>query len=390
MSVDLSGLPKLPDTSVLRDKAAAITTAADDVETLCDDCYTDWQPIQGAISCSYGEDVVYAAMNRMDEYGEGVSLSGKAVDSALTAYCDEVDGLRSRYEAAVADARVCYAPDATTDDGSDPEQEAQDEINAVARQLKEMEQRCADSIKAADPSSSVVAPPNYPTSVAVAGGATKDALERLRVRDYRFTISHTVTTRTLDYSRLEVRFADGSSLTHERLVLTESATRVDVEVRGRTTGMDLSPGGGGVGEPPRWAKLGGNVLGVLDVGMTAWSAGTDEWNDDLIEHPEYSDAEQWGSAAKSAGLRTVGAGVGGAAGASVGAVAGAALFGTIGSVVPIAGTAAGIAVGGFVGGVVGGFVGGTIGEGIGGFVDNVTDGEGLGEAIGNAWNDLWG
>lgn len=388
MSVDLSGLPELPETGVLREDARALKDAATALKTLCDDCQSGWLPIQGTISCSNDQEAIYTAMDRMDDYGLALDLSATVVSAALATYCDEIDGLRTRYNAAVSASLVCYSPDATTDDGQDPTQKAQDEVNAVATLMQGMEQRCADSIKAANPGSSTPAPDYSRQDMALAVGA-QEALKRLRTVDFQFTISASITIRTLDYSKLEIRYADGSLLTHERLVLTQSTIRTDVTVRGTAPGFDRSPRGT-IGEPPRWAKVGGNTLGVLDAGLTAWGAGSDEWNDDLIDHPEYSTKEQWESAVQSAGFRTGGAVVGGAAGTAIGAAAGAALLGTLGSVVPVAGTAAGIAVGGFLGGVVGGFVGSTVGEGVGGFLDNLSDGEGLGDAIGNAWNDLWG
>lgn len=386
MSVDLSGLPELPDTGALRTSARSIRTAAASIGTECTDARSDWSSVSGVISCSYGNEEIHGAMRRMPDYGEGVKLSGAAVAGALEVYCDEIDALKSRYDAAVTDASVCF--DTSSEDGAADEQDAQDEVNAVAGLLQAAEQRCADAITAADPGESTQAP-DYSDSASVAVSATKDALERLRTREHRFTIARTVTTTSLDYSRLQIRFADGSTLTHERLALTRSSIRTEVTVRSQHPGVDTSRLGD-VGEPPRWARIGGAALGVFDAGMTAWSAGTDEWNDDRIEHPEYSDQDRWLSAGKSAGLRTAGATVGGTVGASVGTAAGAALFGTLGSVVPVAGTAAGIAVGGFLGGVVGGFVGGTVGEGIGGFVDNLTDGESVGDAVSEAWDDLWG
>ncbi|GAA4367547.1 hypothetical protein [Paeniglutamicibacter cryotolerans] len=388
MSVDLSGLPELPDTGALREDALTLKEAAAALKALCGDCQTGWRPIQGTISCSNDQEAIYTALDRMDDYGEALDLSATVVASALATYCDEIDGLRNRYNAAVSASMVCYAPDATVDGAQDPTQKAQDEVNAVAALMLGMEQRCADSIKAADPGSSTPAPDYSRQDMALAVGA-QEALKRLRTADFQFTVSITISIRTLDYSKLEIPYADGSLLTHERLVLTQSSIRTDVAVRGTAPVFSSSPRAT-IGEPPRWAKIGGNVLGVLDVGLTAWGAGSDEWNDDLIDHPEYSERKQWDSAIKSAGLRTAGAAAGGAAGTAVGAAAGAAIFGTLGSVVPVAGTAAGIAVGGFLGGVVGGFVGSTVGEGIGGFLDNISDGEGLGDAIGNAWNDLWG
>lgn len=387
MSVDLSGLPELPDTGTLRDNATSIKDAAAAIQTLCDDSHTHWLGIQSCVSCNFGNEQIYSALNLAPEYGEGVQLSGKAVCLALEAYGDEIDGITERYNAAVSAARVCYAPDAETPDGKDPEEEAQREVNAVAALMAEMEQRCADSIKAADPGSDTPVP-DYPTAAGASVGATTETLGRLRSVDFEFNVSASVTVRTLDYSRLEIPLADGSRLTHERLVLTRTSIRADLSVQGTAPAVDGSRRGN-VGEPPRWAKGAGNILTVVDTGMTAWGAATGEWNDDLVEHPEYSTTDQVVSAGKSTVLRTGGSFAGGAVGTYVGATAGAALFGTIGSVIPVAGTAAGIAVGGWLGAMAGGFIGGQLGEWAGGAIDNFTDGEGVGDAIGDAWNDLW-
>ncbi|MFB9073776.1 hypothetical protein ACFFX0_22255 [Citricoccus parietis] len=191
---------------------------------------------------------------------------------------------------------------------------------------------------------------------------------------YSFEILESVTIETrVSAFHLEIQMADGSRFSYSELSIeqsvTEHRTRVDV------TTVDLASNRTPVGEPPRWAKIGGNFLSSLDIGLSVWGNGTEEWNQDLLENPDMSTGEQWGSAAQSAALGAGGGFLGGLGGAAGGAAIGTLIFPGVGTV---------------IGGVVGGIVGGIGGEWLGNSVDNLLDGEGIGESIGNAWNSLWG
>ncbi|WP_313816197.1 hypothetical protein [Citricoccus sp.] len=375
MAVDLSGLPELPDTSALRSDATQIKTVGDDVDQNCIDTRNAWTPIDAAIISPTGQEQMVNALEVMLDYGDGVSLSTQAIEQALADYCDGIDALKSRYDAAVGQAQMCWAESTPEDPNhrENKEQAAQTEVNAVADLLLELEQTCAESIKAANPAAPGPGGAGHPSTGAVSS-ATQELLDRLRVDQYSFEILESVTIETrVSAFHLEIQMADGSRLSYSELSVeqsvTEHRTRVDV------TTVDLASNRTPVGEPPRWAKIGGNFLSSLDIGLSVWGNGTEEWNQDLLENPDMSTGEQWGSAAQSAALGAGGGFLGGLGGAAGGAAIGTLIFPGVGTV---------------IGGVVGGIVGGIGGEWLGNSVDNLLDGEGIGESIGNAWNSLWG
>lgn len=375
MAVDLSGLPELPDTAALRADATQIETVGRDVDLNCTETRNSWTPIGGAITSPEGQEQMVGALEVLLDYGDAVSLSTRAIEQALSDYCDGIDALRSRYAAAVGRAKTCWV-ESTPDDpayGLNQEQAAQDEVNAVARLLLDLERTCADAITAADASAPEPGAAGHP-SVGAASSATQDLLERLRVDRYSFDVLDSITIETrVSATHLEITMADGTRYSYSEISVDQSVIvegrRVDVT----TVGLDDARRP--IGEPPRWAKLGGNALGALDVGLSLWGNGTEEWNQDLVENPDMTAGEQWGSAAQSATLGAGGGFLGGLGGAAGGAALGTLVFPGVGTV---------------IGGVVGGIAGGIGGEWLGNSVDNVLDGEGLGEAIGNAWDSLWG
>ncbi|MGJ4845796.1 hypothetical protein [Leifsonia sp. Le1] len=105
-----------------------------------------------------------------------------------------------------------------------------------------------------------------------------------------------------------------------------------------------------VGTPPTWARVGGRALGVAGIGLTLWGTYADSYNETLLRHPQWTDAQRQNQAFSD--TVTVGSAsvVGGAAGAMAGAAVGAA----IGSIFPGPGTIIGGIVGGIIGGVAAG------------------------------------
>ncbi|MEW1981640.1 glycine zipper domain-containing protein [Citricoccus sp. NPDC079358] len=375
MAVDLSGLPELPDTSALRSDATQIKTVGDDVDQNCIDTRNAWTPIDAAIISPTGQEQMVNALDVMLDYGDGVSLSTQAIEQALSDYCDEIDALKSRYEAAVGQAQMCWAESTPEDPNhrENKEQAAQTEVNAVADLLLELEQTCADSITSANPAAPGPGGAGHPSTGAVSS-ATQELLDRLRVDQYSFEILESVTIETrVSAFHLEIQMADGSRFSYSELSVEQSvttrSTRYDVAEVGLDTSRNPDPDApSALGEVPRWAKIGGNVLGALDIGLSLYGNYTEEYNQDLLENPDMTEAERRNSAVESAAW--------GAGGATAGAAAGAFL----GSFIPIP----------VVGTVVGGVVGGFVGELAGNTIDNMRDGEGFGESIGNAWNSLWG
>ncbi len=270
---------------------------------------------------------------------------------------------------------MCWAESTPEDPNhrENKEQAAQTEVNAVADLLLELEQTCADTIKAANPSAPGTGAAGHPATGA-ASSSVQDVLERLRVDQYSFEILDSVTIETrVSAFHLEIQMADGSRLSYSELSVEQSvttrSTRTDVTETSLDTSRRPDPDTpNALGEVPRWAKVGGNVLGALDIGLSLYGNYTEEYNQDLIENPDMTESERRGSAIESAAW---GAG---------GAVAGGAVGAFLGSFIPIP----------VVGTVVGGVVGGFVGELAGNTIDNMRDGDGFGDAIGDAWNSLWG
>ncbi|NUL44399.1 hypothetical protein F7P69_04220 [Cellulosimicrobium funkei] len=234
-------------------------------------------------------------------------------------------------------------------------------------------------------------------------GAVTQALGQLRVPTYEFRFSAEVQVRTLDYSRINIAHADGTIIPAERIVLTETTIRTDGKIKVPVPTTETQRYGN-LPDVPAWARKAGNFIPGVDYVITGANAFSQEWNDDLEQHPEMSWWERMGSASTSAGLRVAGNAlgniVGGAGGVFVGALAGCASLGAAGlaagSVVPglgnLVGGGAGLVGGAAIGAIVGGYAGGTgaglVGENLGAMVDNVLDGEDA--SWGTAWRKVWG
>lgn len=376
MSVDLSGLPELPNTAALRASATSAGGAGDAFLANGTEARTAWAPISDAIACSYNPGAIHTAMDKVVVHCEAIELSAGVIESALDAYCDEIDGIKDRYNAAVAAAQVCHVPSTDEDPhyAQTREAEAQTEVNAIATLMRAMEERCANTINAADPAA--VTSPGFASTAYVgsANTALTEALDRLRVDRYNIEVSTTIRVSTLDISRLEIDFADGSRLTYTQIDLRETVVQTRTLTPVTEVGLDGSRRAT-LGEPPAWAKNGGKFLEGADVVLSAWGNYSEEWNEDLLQHPDMSGGEQFGSAAKSAVL-----GAGGSFGGSFGGALGGAALGTL--ICPGVGTV--------IGGVVGGIAGGIGGEWMGNTIDNLTDGDALVDSMSDAWDSLWG
>jgi hypothetical protein len=369
VSVDLSGLPAFPDTAALRDAGRAIEGAGQAISGKADDVKSTWAEIgaNGYISSdTLDMAAVYAAADPVVDYGEASESGTRAVYLAIDAYCTAMEGLKGAYDSAVAGASACYAEEADA-------QEAQDAVNAVARQMADLEEQCAHHIKAVNPET-----PFTPGQFAgPAAGATsamlQETLEGHRVHRFTFDFVDTVTVTTVRYTDLQIDFADGSRFRYTELDLTETRIQTTTRVVGAA---DLP-------NPPGWATWGGRFLEGADVVLSAWGNFTEEWNQDLVQNPGMTDGEQTLSAVKSAGLGAGGSFLGSAGGAWGGAAAGAALGTLVGGPV-------GTVVGGIAGGLIGGIAGGWGGEILGNTIDNWTDGEDFVDGVKNAWNNFWG
>lgn len=110
---------------------------------------------------------------------------------------------------------------------------------------------------------------------------------------------------------------------------------------------------------PAWA---GRGLFVLDAGVTAWDHGSEQYNADRVEHPDWTPGQRALSVTENAAIVGGASLTAGAGGAWAGAKAGAVVGGVAGSWFPVVGTPAGAVAGGIVGGIAGGIIGSGVGE----------------------------
>lgn len=115
-----------------------------------------------------------------------------------------------------------------------------------------------------------------------------------------------------------------------------------------------------IGAPPAWAKHTSRGLFVVGVGVTLWGSYSESYNESFVRHPDWTEEERRGGAARETvvvGGATVG-------GSILGAAAAGAL---IGSIVPGPGTVVGTVVGigaAVIGGAIGGWLGSEAGKGL--------------------------
>ncbi|MCW2130948.1 hypothetical protein [Arthrobacter sp. VKM Ac-2550] len=381
MAVDLSGLPVLPDPDLLETEAAKIRQSGERASAAGRETKAVWAGIQAHYDAPEQE-TVYSAMDRVEIYGDEASAVATLIAAALEAFAATVRSLKPLLDAQVTAASVCYVESTPEDPdfGENKEADIQRAISGLAEQYAEAERLCADQIRQADPAN-VSGPPAWATHQDAAAfmNGTGAVLARVRSDRTRVTFdSGAIPHGRLDVRKLEILYVDGTRLAAANLSMTETSIRfratAEVDLPRVTTTPDI-------GKPPAWALHAGNTLAAVDVGLTIWDKGSEQWNEDLAAHPEWDNWERLGSAATTVGFQGTGAVVGGTVGAAIGAAAGQAL-------IPIPG------VGAFIGGAVGGWVGSSAGSALGGLAQDLSEGEDLGDAIEDAaeefWDGLWG
>lgn len=130
---------------------------------------------------------------------------------------------------------------------------------------------------------------------------------------------------------------------------------------------------------PDAAKGATKVLGVAGTVLTLGSTWNDQWHDDEVDHPDWSDSQRAESAVTTTVIKggtTVGAA---AAGAWIGGAIGTALFPGVGTV-----------VGGIVGSAIGGWLGGTGGEVLGDKLNDMYQGSDFAKGVHDVWKGIFG
>lgn len=399
MSIDLSGLPDLPDTGAVRTDARSVADSGTRVATRGNDLAAHWRGLQGNYVAPEQE-IVYGAMDKVVPFTEETGAVTQSIRAALDSFADTVDGLRPRFEAlrAATAAHDCTAPAEDETENVLAETRLRTECQTLIREFQAAEEACAAAI-----ARSYLVLPNAPGAMkswyyALGTGVVDNAIQSIhRHNGQRFRIalhpgsnqrglnidgSYTIRINGVpaQYFGRDTFMAPAiAALGHRSLTLRIPELREPVLNRAARR----PPGPDGrtalVPDVPGWAKKASNTLGVVDAGVTIYSNAAQQWNEDQLAHPDYSTWERVGSAAKNVGFEGGGALVGGAAGTAIGA--------TIGSFIPIP------VVGTVVGAAVGGWIGSSIGEGFGSLLKERSEGKSWGEAakegVKEMWDSLW-
>ncbi|MCC9206325.1 hypothetical protein [Arthrobacter sp. zg-Y769] len=361
MSVDLGGLPKLPDPDTIITDAGLIAASGARAAENGTSLVTTWNRVQAVYSAPE-ESLVYEAMRPVTEFTNEASIVASLIQAALDTFAEAVRAMESRHKDLVTAAGTSY-PESTDEDpdyGKNKEAEVTAGISALAQEYADAEEACASAIRLADPSMAeepgFTESPGYQIVTEAADQILTDA------RRTRIVVSTTVPVPRLQVSTVFVSFADGRIVPQTRRTLGMTT----VQVHRSIPTITMNPNASALPELPTAAKGLGKALGVAGIGLSIYGNISEQWNQDLIDHPEYDNAARVKSAAVNVAWESGLSALGGLGGALGGAAIGTAICPGIGTV---------------IGGVAGSILGGAGGEWVGSLGKGlVADGKSLGDA----------
>ena len=396
-TVSFAAVPTFADSDLLDTEAEAIKAAGIRVNEIAANCSTVWTEL-GAVYSAPESAEVLAAFTPVDSFGEETQTVSALIATALTTFAATARTLKTTYNTLVLQAgQNSGSDDDDAEDAAAANQETQLLVDQLARDYQEAEAVCIAALGAA---SGQVYSPGWADTLGIGTSTVNEIVDRVQHSQVhvRVPLETVRSPRVFDlelgppirptgplhmddmpYDYID---ADGKKWTQTPAgLLVRTGTTVDVgqppidgENYRRSTPQLTTPDR--VTSPPDWARNAGRGLFVVDVGMTVWSHGTSQYNEDLVNHPDWTDGQRAASVTEDVVIVGGASLAGGAAGALAGAKGGALLGAAIGSVIPGAGTAAGALVGGIVGAVGGGIIGSNVGEQVG-------------EGIKDVWNSLW-
>ncbi|GAA1108797.1 hypothetical protein [Arthrobacter flavus] len=395
-TVSFAGVPTFADPDLLDTEAEAIKAAGARVKEIAANCSAVWVEL-GAVYSAPESAEVLAAFTPVDSFGEETQTVSALIATALTTFAATARTLKTTYNSLVLQAGQNSGSDDDAADVAAANQDTQILVDQLARDYQEAEAVCIAALGAA---SGQVYSPGWVDTLGIGTSTVNEIVDRVQHSQFhvRVPLETVRSPRVFDlelgppirptgplhmddmpYDYID---ADGKKWTQTpsgllvRTGTTADVTRppIDVENYQRPGPQLTTPDR--VTSPPDWARNAGRGLFVVDVGMTVWSHGTSQYNEDLVNHPEWTDGQRAASVTEDVVIVGGTSLAGGAAGALAGAKGGAVLGAAIGSVIPGAGTAAGALVGGIVGAVGGGIIGSKVGEQVG-------------EGIKDVWNSLW-
>lgn len=156
MSIDIAAFEAvLPDPETIRTAAAGLVSAVGDVSTTAADSATAWSRLQTpAVYEIAGSEVVYSAFAPVTTSAEDLVTDAGTVNTAVLAYADTVDSLKTRLSAVKADAAnfLSRTRGRSQDDWDDDEGLIQAEqniigdLNRLYADLQEAQRLCANAI----------------------------------------------------------------------------------------------------------------------------------------------------------------------------------------------------------------------------------------------------
>lgn len=156
MSIDIAAFEAvLPDPETIRTAAAGLVSAVGDVSTTAADSAAAWSRLQTpSVYEIAGSEVVYSAFAPVTTSAEDLVTDAGTVNTAVLAYADTVDSLKTRLSAVKADAANFFSRTRgrTQDDWDDDEGLIQAEqniigdLNRLYADLQEAQRLCANAI----------------------------------------------------------------------------------------------------------------------------------------------------------------------------------------------------------------------------------------------------
>ncbi|MFJ2659412.1 hypothetical protein [Arthrobacter koreensis] len=385
-AVDFSSLPDFAEAGELERQADLIAAAGTDASGTATASREIWLGL-GAVYSAPEAEAAYGAFDKVQSFGNEAETVTGLIRTALVEFAADARALRQQAGDLVSLSGQCTPqPDADPESREAEVASLQLQVQELCRKYAEAEARCAGSIRAASgllPDSGILGSTGFGTTTSLADTVLEHVHQsQLHVRrtvDVSGDLAAELRLENIPYEVVDggvryTRSPSGILIPVERSV---DLTRVPFPDDGfARPGPELRLNAEAA-TPPAWARWGGRGLFVLDAGITAWDQGSEQYNADRIEHPDWTPGQRALSVTENVAIVGGASLAAGAGGAWAGAKAGAVVGGVVGSWIPVVGTAAGAVAGGIVGGIAGGIIGSGVGEKIG-------------KKAKDLWDSFWG
>ncbi|MBA8989897.1 hypothetical protein FHW23_001143 [Curtobacterium pusillum] len=395
---------ELPDPSTLESVGSDLVSAASTAQTQADAIEAAWKAFASSDVYDAPEAATLRnALSPIDADVVGLVDAASKAKSALDSYSMTVQTLQTQRATLLSDikafagADTSTPADATDEEVAAAEQARDDQQRALQRRVDQFnaaalqaDQECAGAINALkayeqSAASKFLSLVGGGTSGAIVGGGMSVSQETLE----RWRQLTTVPAGVIPEATLRTpppAFIDANGKQWWR---SPSGLEVPYPPKGPDIPLDDPRYGSHnllvkdknalLEAMPDAAKGATKVLGVAGTVLTLGSTWNDQWHEDEVDHPDWSDSRRTESAVTTTVIKggtTVGAA---AAGAWIGGAIGTALFPGVGTV-----------VGGIVGSAIGGWLGGTGGEMLGDKLNDMYQGSDFAKGVHDVWKGIFG